>query len=186
MTHGKKYHNEDERRKWQDPEKILADIGLKPGNTFIDVACGKGFFTIPAAKAISINGNVIGIDANEEAIEELTKKIEKEGLKNISLYTGLAEDIIACDKCADFIFYGICLHDFEDPVKVLKNARKMIKNDGYLIDLDWKKEQMEMGPPIDIRFSEVKASELIMSAGFKVEKIKESGPYHYIIIARPA
>ncbi|MFC1865776.1 hypothetical protein ACFLYB_03590 [Chloroflexota bacterium] len=35
-------HN-PERRRWQNPEAILADIGLKPGLTFADIGCGGGF-----------------------------------------------------------------------------------------------------------------------------------------------
>ena len=40
------------------------------------------------------------------------------------------------------------LHDFNDPVKVLQNAKQMIKPNGQLIDLDWKKIEMPFGPPL--------------------------------------
>jgi hypothetical protein len=77
------------------------------------------------------------------------------------------------------------LHDFEDPVKVLKNAAKMIKPTGRLVDLDWKKQSMDFGPPVNIRFSEDDAIRLITQAGFKLEQRRDAGPYHYIITAKP-
>ena len=62
----------------------------------------------------------------------------------------------------------------------------MIKPNGRLIDLDWKKQEMPFGPPVRIRFSEEKASDLLQTAGFKVDTIKEAGRYHYVIIAKPS
>ena len=61
----------------------------------------------------------------------------------------------------------------------------MIKPDGQLIDLDWKKTEMPFGPPVSIRFSEEQAAGLMRSAGFTVADVKDAGPYHYIITAKP-
>jgi ubiquinone/menaquinone biosynthesis C-methylase UbiE len=110
---------------------------------------------------------------------------ESEGLKNIVLKTGKAEDIILCQACADIAFLGTVLHDFNDPLLVLQNARKMIKKDGHLINLDWKKKEMEKGPPVQKRFSEERASRLIEKSGFSIEEIKDNGLYHYLITAKP-
>jgi ubiquinone/menaquinone biosynthesis C-methylase UbiE len=178
------YHNENERRKWQNPEAILADIGLKAGHTFVDVGCGEGFFAIPAARIVGKKGKVYGVDVYKEAVDHLREKAMKEGLANLDLTVGAAEDTIICERCADIVFFGIDLHDFRDPAKVLTNARKMLKPSGRLVDLDWKKEPMELGPPAQIRFSEEEAAKRILAAGFKIETVRESGPYHYLIIAR--
>jgi ubiquinone/menaquinone biosynthesis C-methylase UbiE len=77
------------------------------------------------------------------------------------------------------------LHDFSDSVKVLQNAKQMIKPNGQLLDLDWKKIEMPFGPPVSIRFSEEKASGLIESAGFTVTDVRDAGRYHYLITAKP-
>jgi len=178
-------HSEEERRKWQTPETILSDIGLKPDMTFADIGCGRGFFTIPAAKIVGENGRVLAMDVDEESIGLLNERVKKEDLRNIHTITGKAEDKPTCNCCADIVFFGQCLHDFEDPAKVINNARKTIKPSGLLANLDWKKEKMENGPPFEIRFSEEHASSLIKEAGFEVSQIKGSGPYHYIILAKP-
>jgi ubiquinone/menaquinone biosynthesis C-methylase UbiE len=173
------------RRKWQNPEAILNSIGLKAGMAFVDVGCGAGFFAIPAARIVGSKGKIYGIDANPNAINALREQGEKEGLKNIYPTTGAAEDIVVGKSIADVVFFGISLHDFQDPSKVLANARRMIKPGGKLIDLDWKKEGIPFGPPSHIKFDEAKASGLIEAAGFKVESVKDSPPYHYLITAKP-
>jgi ubiquinone/menaquinone biosynthesis C-methylase UbiE len=175
--------DEQERRKWQNPEEVLAEIGLQPGMTFIDIGCGQGFFTIPAAKIVGESGKVYASDINQINVNKLREKVNAAGLMNVIIQTGKAEDLKLCEACADIIFFGIVLHDFQDPLKVLANAHSMLKKPGKLVDLDWKKELMEFGPPLNIRFSEEKAIQLIELSGFKVQKLKASGLYHYLIVA---
>ncbi len=183
---GPRRHAEDpDRRKWQDPEAILADIGLKPGHTFADIGCGGGFFTLPAARIVGDKGLVYGVDSDAQSIHEMEQRAAAKGLKNLRLTVSKAEDALLCHACADIVFFGIVLHDFDDPAKVLGNARKMIKPAGTLVNLDWKKEPTPFGPPLTKRFTPEKASGLIEEAGFKVEKVKDVGEYNYMVIARP-
>jgi ubiquinone/menaquinone biosynthesis C-methylase UbiE len=173
------------RRTWQDPEATLSHIGLEAGFTFMDVGCGDGFFTIPAARFVGMTGKVYGIDVSREAINRLNARAAKEGLTNVHVTVGKAEEYRLCEACADILFFGIVLHDFADPAKVLMNARKMIKPSGRLVNLDWKKEPMTLGPPLQIRFSIEKATRLIREAKFSIETVKEAGSHHYLIIAKP-
>jgi ubiquinone/menaquinone biosynthesis C-methylase UbiE len=184
--HGhRRYHDEAERRQWQEPEPILKAIGMGPGKTLADIGCGDGFFTLPAARMAGKNGIVYGVDADGEALRELREKAEREGLANIFLFAGDAEGIVPCEDCADIVFFGICLHDFREPEQVLTNARLILRKGGILADLDWKKKPTSRGPPVDIRFDEAKAAALIRAAGFEVASVMDSGPDHYLILARP-
>ena len=176
-------HDEDERRKWQNPENILAEVGLSRGMTFIDIGCGQGFFTIPAARIVGDNGKVYASDISQTNIAKLQKKLNAGGLNNVIVEAGKAEDLLSCEGCADIVFFGIVLHDFENPLKVLANAHAMLKPTGKLVDLDWKKEPTEIGPPLNIRFSEEQASQLLATSGFHTQLVLKSGLYHYIIMA---
>jgi len=176
---------EEERRQWQNPEAILTEIGLKPGMTFIDVGCGEGFFSLPAAKMVGVKGKVYALDINPEKIEFLRTRASFEGLANLATRVDEAENTVFCQACADIGFFGIVLHDFRDPAKVLSNAHRMLKPSGILANLDWKKESTPFGPPERIRFSEEEARHLIESQGFRVNDIRNSGLYHYLMIAVP-
>ena len=177
-------HDDEERKKRQNPEGILAEMGLMPGFTFVDIGCGGGFFAIPAARIVGEKGRVYGLDVDEEALARLGEVVKKEGLKNLVLRIGNAEKTILCEQCADIVFFGVVLHEFKDPSKVLTNVKRMLKPDGRLITLEWKKEPMPMGPPLEARLNEEKAAGLFKEAGFKIAAIRGSDPYHYIIIAK--
>jgi ubiquinone/menaquinone biosynthesis C-methylase UbiE len=185
MPHKQFPANDTERRKWQDPEKILTEIGLAPGMTFVDLGCGDGYFAIPASRLVGPKGRVIAIDIDDGAIGRLRQHAAEEGLSQLSAEVGVAEDTIACEGCADFVFFGINLHDFAYPAQVIRNAKRMLQPSGKLVDLDWKADPMPIGPPLEKRFSIAKAQELIESAGFHIILVAESRPYHYIIIAEP-
>jgi ubiquinone/menaquinone biosynthesis C-methylase UbiE len=176
-------HDPKERVIWQDPDQILGSIGVREGATFIDVGCGDGFFALPAAVMVGLTGVVYGIDVDEGRLTRLSAQAREQGLENIRLVRGEAEESVPCQGCADIVFFGTCLHDFADPATVLQNARLMLKPGGILVDLDWKKEEMPLGPPFRIRFSEEEAASLITGAGFLVRDVVPSEPYCYLLTA---
>jgi len=175
--------DDPDRLRWQDPKEILSTIGLRDGMTFVDVGCGEGYFAIPAARRVRNFGRVFAVDVNAGSVEALRVRAEREGLGNIVAEAGEAETTRFCDGCADIVFFGIDLHDFRDPVAVLRNAKLMLGPTGRVADLDWKDEPMDIGPPQGKRFSVAKAGRLIESVGLRVYDVQDAGPYHYLIIA---
>lgn len=175
--------DDNERRRWQNPERILAGIGLTPGMTFIDIGCGNGYFSLPAARLVGPDGSVWGIDINPDLIHKLGERARSEGLNNLNLICARAEETVIGTNIADIVFFGVVLHDFDDASAVLRNAGLMLKPGGRLFNLDWKSEPMQWGPPLRKRFGIQKASGLIRDAGFKIEHIDDASLYHYMITA---
>jgi len=175
--------DDPERKTWQDPGTIFSSIGLSAGMVFIDIGCGEGYFSLPAARTVGIGGKVLAADISPGAVATLRTSAANEGLENLSAEAKAAEEVVFCDGCADIVFFGIDLHDFADPNQVLLNARRMLKPSGRLIDLDWKDEPMDFGPPQEKRFSVHKARGMIETAGFRILSVRDAGPYHYLISA---
>jgi ubiquinone/menaquinone biosynthesis C-methylase UbiE len=175
--------DDPERRQWQDPGEILSSIGIVPGMVFVDMGCGDGYFALPAARRVGLFGKVYAIDIDAGAVDRLRQRAVQEGLDNLFAEVKEAEETVVCQGCADIVFFGIDLHDFRDPAKVLLNAKKMLSPEGRLVDLDWKDQPMPFGPPQEKRFSVDKARNLIGSAGFRLVSVQDAGLYHYLIIA---
>jgi ubiquinone/menaquinone biosynthesis C-methylase UbiE len=81
---------------------------------------------------------VIAVDINEGAVRRLRQQASEEGLSQLYAEVSAAEEIVACEGCADFVFFGIDLHDFSDPIKAIQNAKRMLRPSGLLVDIDWK------------------------------------------------
>lgn len=172
-------------KKWSHPKLSLENAGLRSGMVFMDIGCGYGFFTIPAAQIVGKNGTVYAVDVDASAIDRLKREAEKKDLKNVTAIVSAAEKTVFCIRCADMVFYSIVLHDFKDPFKVLQNAKQMLKPSGMLVNVDWKRKPMPIGPPMRIRFSEEQASNLIEKAGFTIEKVQDLESNFYIVTAKP-
>ena len=185
MNSRKRFLGEATMKKWYHPQINLETFGLSAGMVFMDIGCGYGYFTIPAAQIVGEQGKVYAVDVSTSAINRLKREAAEKGLKNVTTKVGAAEETIFCEACADMVFYSIVLHDFRDPAKVLQNAKQMLKPTGTLVNLDWKKKLIPIGPPVRIKFSEEQASNLIKQAGFTIESVKDLGSNFYIVTAKP-
>lgn len=175
--------NDPERRNYQNPEAILAGLGLKPGMTFVDAGCGGGFFALPAARILAKTGKLYGFDTNEEALNALKELLEAEGLSNAELTPGNAEETVICDSCADIVFFGLVVVHLKNPVQALENAKKMLRHEGKLAVFDWKKKQTRQGPPLEQRLSEGEVVDFLKAAGFGKISVEDCGNYHYLTTA---
>ena len=67
---------------FRDPYQVLNAAGLEPGQKVLEVGCGPGFFTIPAARIAGQEGSVLALDVNPLAVEHVQQKIERVGVTN--------------------------------------------------------------------------------------------------------
>jgi len=84
-------------RRWlMNPVTTLRGADIQPGQTVLEVGCGTGFFTLPAAKLIGDEGCLVAMDALSDFVEQVLKKVKFADLKNVrvvkrdALNTGLS------------------------------------------------------------------------------------------------
>jgi ubiquinone/menaquinone biosynthesis C-methylase UbiE len=88
----------------KDPYRSLETAGLKPGQKVMEVGCGPGFFTIPAAKIVGDKGLIYAIDVNHRAIKRVEEKMRKYGIDNIKPILGNAANSGLQDSSIDLAF----------------------------------------------------------------------------------
>ncbi len=76
-------HDNALRRRFSDPYQTLENAGLRSGQKVLEVGCGPGFFTIPAARIVTETGKVYALDVHPLAIERVQTKIKTEKITNI-------------------------------------------------------------------------------------------------------
>jgi len=89
---------------FRNPQRLLKAAGLKPGQKVLEVGCGPGFFTIPAAKIVGNEGVVYAVDVHPLAIERVKEKIERGGIKNITPILTNASNTGLPDRSIDLVF----------------------------------------------------------------------------------
>ncbi len=116
-------------RKWlMNPVNTLVLSDIQPGQTILEVGCGTGFFTIPAAKMVGEQGCIIAMDASSGFLKEMVKKVQKANLKNVrivqrdALTTGLETESI--DKV---LLFGVIPFPFLPLEKLLPEMYRVLK-----------------------------------------------------------
>ncbi len=66
-----------------NPTKTLRGADIQPGQTVLEVGCGTGFFTIPAAQMIGDQGCLVAMDPLSDYIERVSQKVQAADLKNV-------------------------------------------------------------------------------------------------------
>lgn len=80
------------RYRFFGPLRILGGAGIHPGQAVLEVGCGTGFFTIPAARLIGDQGTLVAMDVLQASVEEVSRKVRAAGLKNVRVVRGDALD----------------------------------------------------------------------------------------------
>ena len=93
----------------KNPYRPLETAGLKPGQKVMEVGCGPGFFTIPAAKMVGEKGIIYAIDVNQRAIKRVEEKMRKFEIDNIKPILGNAANSGLQEGSIDLAFiFGLC------------------------------------------------------------------------------
>lgn len=107
-------------------------MGLKPGMKVLELGPGKGNYTKAVAKEILPNGRLYAIDISEDVIERLKEKIEEEKIPNIIPKVDDAYDLSFEDESIDRIYAITCLPEIPEPVRALKEFRRVLKPNGII------------------------------------------------------
>ncbi|WP_088225048.1 class I SAM-dependent methyltransferase [Desulfosporosinus sp. FKB] len=120
------------RRIFQNPIKILKPY-LQPGITMLDLGCGPGFFTIPAAEIIGTKGKVIAVDLQEGMLSRLKEKITNIELeKRIKLHK-CEESKIGVSEKVDVILAFYMVHEVPNQENLFKEIKSILKSGGKLL-----------------------------------------------------
>ena len=168
-----------------DPNEILSSLNLVSGKVFLDVGCGRGSYALAAAPIVNPDGKIYAIDLWDEGINELNSKAQELGYDNITAFIGNAsENIPIPDHEVDLVFMGVVFHDMVEAginAAVLAEITRVIKSNGTLAILEWKKDAViPPGPPREIRLDSRQLDDLIIHSGFRSQNSQDWNEYLYL------
>lgn len=117
---------------FRNPYEVLDAAGLKPGHKVLEVGCGPGFFSIPAARIVGEKGTVHALDMSPLAIERGQQKIEKEGVTNIKTILADAAQTGLPDGSFDLIFVFGFTHHVGGTGDIFAELHRLLKPSGVL------------------------------------------------------
>jgi arsenite methyltransferase len=110
----------------------LAYVGLKPGETILDLGSGGGIDVFLAAKKVGAKGSVIGVDMNEAMIKRASEAANEYGFKNVDFRLGEIEDMPVEDGTIDAIISNCVINLSPDKPRVFREANRVLKPGGRI------------------------------------------------------
>ena len=125
---------ESRLRHWLfDPVKTLRGADIQPGQTVLEVGCGTGFFTIPAAQLIGDQGCLVAMDVLSDYIERVSKKVQSAGLKNVRVVKRDALDTgLDAGSIDTVLLFGVIPFPLLPLNRLLPEMHRVLKPDGTL------------------------------------------------------
>jgi demethylmenaquinone methyltransferase/2-methoxy-6-polyprenyl-1,4-benzoquinol methylase len=119
------------RRLTMNSDKVLTKMGVLEGQTILEIGCGPGFFTIPAAQK-SVKGKVYALDIYPMMIEVVERKVRKHQLSNVKTLNVPASKTGLDDESMDLILCIDVLSDITDIKNTLLELSRILKPEGIL------------------------------------------------------
>jgi ubiquinone/menaquinone biosynthesis C-methylase UbiE len=175
-----------DRLQWLPPKDVLALLPLRPGAVVADIGAGTGYFALPMAHAIGIDGTLYAVDLQPEMLELLRKKLQPaDAPANVVLVHGTAEATTLASRSCDVVFISNVWHELPDHAATLREFRRILLPEGVLAILDWRPDaQHPPGPPIEHRISAAEVRRTVENHGWSIEKEGLVGDYSYFLHAR--
>lgn len=168
-----------------NPQKVVAQLPVSEGMKIADFGCGHGYFTIPLAKIVGNDGRIWAVDILSDPLEAVRSWAQLENITNIETVRGNLETSGA-SRLPDNAVDMVLLHNvlFESPRKsdIIQEARRVLKNNGNFILVDWLPEKLAIGPQNNLRLPIDQARQLAQEQEFSFVKNFDAGKYHYGLI----
>lgn len=121
------------RYRYFNPKEILQGVNNLNSQTVLEVGCGTGFFTIPAAEVIGNKGSLIAMDILSESVDKVTKKVYEARLLNVRTIKG---DALRTSFQTEFfdtiILFGVIPAPMLPLSKILPEMHRVLKPEGTL------------------------------------------------------
>ena len=121
------------RYRFFGPMKILSGADLLPGQVVLEVGCGTGYFTVPAARLIGDEGCLVAMDVLSDSVELASKKVRTAHLKNVRVVKG---DALGTDLDAEsfdtVLLFGVIPSPMLPLTRLLPEMRRVLKAEGTL------------------------------------------------------
>ncbi len=171
------------RRQNLPPLPTLEKLGLSSADTFADIGCGIGYFTVPSAQFIDGQNKVYALDTSGEMLAEVEKRANEANVQNVVTVLTSEYDFNLPDNSITFALMVNVLHEIEDKPKFIREINRILALNGKIAIIEWHKENADMGPPAEHRVGQDEVALLLNTLGFETSEPMDFAGKFYGLVA---
>jgi arsenite methyltransferase len=170
-----------QREKEQKPDEVIKALNLKQGAVIADIGAGSGFFAFRFAPHVGASGRVYAVDINSDMILYMNKRIRDSKIANVTTVLSDPEDPLLMENSIDLFFICNTWHHVSNRLHYLALMKKMLKPNGRIVVIDYKKETLPVGPPPEMKMAREEVIKEMRTAGFGLAGEHTFLPYQYFL-----
>ena len=121
---------------WQHPERVIATLGIGPGDVVAEIGAGEGYWIPWLSRAVGPTGRVYAVDVEEEPIAALRALVANGSLANVEVVFGTFEDPLLPDREIDLVLTSLTYHHIDDRPAYFARLRLDLSGEGRVVHLD--------------------------------------------------
>jgi ubiquinone/menaquinone biosynthesis C-methylase UbiE len=170
------------RDEWQMPARVVAALGVQPGETVCDIGAGPGYFTIRLGAAVGRTGHVYAVDVEPVILAALRDRLDEAGVLNVTPVLALAGSPALPASTCDLALIVNTYHHFPDGPAYLRRLAGALKPGGRVANVDFRVGSTR-GPRHKLSREDFLAQ--ATSAGYALEREESFLPDQYFVFLRP-
>jgi ubiquinone/menaquinone biosynthesis C-methylase UbiE len=122
-----------DQARWINPytEKLLVDVGIKPGMRVLDIGCGVGDVSLVLANLVGSTGEIISVDQDSSALARAKERASKAEVSWVNFLHGDFREL-SLDGSFDAIVGRYVLMYQADPVTAIRSITKYLSPTGVI------------------------------------------------------
>ena len=172
----------DEREREERCSMMLVNLGLKTGITVCDMGCGNGFYSLPIAKLVGADGQVLAVDIQAEMLTMLRERMESQGVNNISPILGSAWDPHLPDGIVDLVLMVDVYHEFSHPEEMLTAIRRSLAPGGVIVLVEYRMEDPDVPIKRLHKMSKKQVEREMTANGFELVREFDRLPWQHLLV----
>lgn len=173
-----------ERKEEEKPERVLAELELKPGMIVADVGAGSGYYSSRMAERVGSNGTVYALDIQPEMIDILRLQMSQRRVTNVKPILCTETNPRLPAGTLDLALMVDVYHEFEYPYEMLAAVVKALKPGGRVVFVEFRGDDPTV--PIKALHTMTEAQVRKEAAVQPLEWVKTVGdlPWQRVIVFR--
>ena len=149
---------------WQMPDRVIAALDLKPGQSVADIGAGTGYFSVRLAKSAAAP-KVYAVDVEPKMVEHIRHRAHQAGLRQI-IPVQAASGSSHLPEPVDVALIVDTYHHIPGRVAYFSALKALLKPGGRVAVVDFRKGAPGGGPPDEFRFTSEQIDAELGQAGF--------------------
>jgi len=119
-----------DRDDWQQPDRVVAALALRPGDRVADLGAGGGYFTFRLAEAVGPEGRVMAVDVDPDMLAYIREESAERGLRQVVTVEAAPEQSNLPVDSVDLVFVSNTFHHLPDPPAYFARLRQALRPGG--------------------------------------------------------